>query len=307
MKAQRCDIVEFDRSFGFFELRRAAARLRRAYPRLAVYAIGCSVLGKPLYAFRLGTGEKRVFVNGAFHANEWITAPLVLRFMEEAARAAQKGEPFRGQDASELFRRVTLYAVPMVNPDGVELVVRGLRPDHPLRRELLAWNGGTDDFSGWKANVRGVDLNDQFPAHWDVERERRAVDGPGPRDYTGEAPLTEPEAQAIAQFTESERFDLVVALHTQGREIYWNYRDREPPEAEGIARALGRASGYAPVKLTGSDAGYKDWFIDRFKRPGFTVEAGWGANPLPLEQLPGMYEETSALLIEALLASFRCN
>ncbi|HZG87159.1 M14 family metallocarboxypeptidase [Paenibacillus sp.] len=307
MKAQRRDVVEFHRPFGYFELRRAAARLRRAYPNLAVFSIGSSVLGKPLYAFRLGTGTKRVFVNGAFHANEWITAPLVLRFVEEAARAAQRGESFRGRDAAELFRRVTLDAVPMVNPDGVELVVRGLGADHPLRRELLAWNGGSDDFSGWKANARGVDLNDQFPAHWDVERDRRAVDGPGPRDYTGEAPLTEPEAQAIARFTEAERFDLVVAMHTQGREIYWNYRDREPLEAERIARALGRASGYAPVKLTGSDAGYKDWFIDRFGRPGFTVEAGFGANPLPLAQLPGMYEETSALLMEALLASLRRN
>jgi g-D-glutamyl-meso-diaminopimelate peptidase len=300
-------IVSFERPYGYAELCRDLVRLRETYPELEVTSIGASVMGKHLYAVRVGDGPKRVFANAAFHANEWITTPLAMRFVEDAARALRDGSPFLGRDAAALFGRVSLWFAPMVNPDGVELVLRGVGRDHPLREALLAWNGGGDDFSGWKANARGVDLNDQFPAFWEVERDRRAVGGPGPRDYTGEAPLSEPEAQAIAAFTEASDFDAVVALHTQGREIYWNYRDAEPPESERIVRRMAKASGYEAVKLTGSDAGYKDWFIHRWGRPGFTVEAGYGVNPLPLEDLPAMYEETSAILLEALLAYAESN
>ncbi|WP_309120097.1 M14 family metallocarboxypeptidase [Paenibacillus sp.] len=300
-------IVSFERPYGYAEMIRDLERLREAYPTMNVTTIGASVMGKPLQAVRVGGGPKRVFANAAFHANEWITAPIAMRFVEEAARALRDGTPLLGRDAAELFSRVTLWTAPMVNPDGVELVLRGAGADHPHRAALLAWNGGSEDFSGWKANVRGVDLNDQFPAYWEVERDRRDVAGPGPRDYTGEAPLTEPEAQAIARFTEAKSFDAVVALHTQGREIYWNYRGAEPPESESLAARLSAVSGYEAVKLTGSDAGYKDWFIHRFGRPGFTVEAGFGANPLPLDRLPGMYDETSALLLELLLAYAESN
>jgi g-D-glutamyl-meso-diaminopimelate peptidase len=189
----------------------------------------------------------------------------------------------------------------MVNPDGVDLVLHGAVPEHPFRDMLLAWNGGSADFKGWKANVRGVDLNDQFPACWELERERRAVLCPGPRDYAGEAPLSEPEAIAMAQFTISLEFHAVAALHTQGEEIYWNYRNCEPPEAEVLAERLAHASGYRAVRLTESDAGYKDWFIQRFRRPGFTFELGCGVNPLPLEQLPQIRNAARALVLELLL------
>jgi g-D-glutamyl-meso-diaminopimelate peptidase len=65
-------------------------------------------------------------------------------------------------------------------------------------------------------------------------------------------------------------------------------------------RRLGRASGYEPVKLSGSDAGYKDWFIQHFRRPGFTVEAGYGENPLPMSKFDAIYVELQPLLLEAL-------
>lgn len=302
MTVESC-LVTFSEPYEFRVLLRDVERLIETFPFLHRHTIGRSVMGKPLLGLRLGTGERMLFVNGAFHANEWITAPLALRFVEELARALQEGKPYRGTDLRELFRSVTLWTVPMVNPDGVDLSIRGAGPEHPHRDSLLAWNGGSGDFTQWKANIRGVDLNDQFPAFWETERDRRDVGGPGPRDYTGEAPLTEPEAAAVAAFTEEHDFSAVIALHTQGREIYWNYRGMEPPEAESLAEKMALASGYKAVKLTGSDAGYKDWFIYRWGRPGFTVEAGLGANPLPLGQFPSMVEETSAILWEALLAS----
>lgn len=270
------------------------------YPFIAAESIGRSVMGKPILALRCGCGIRQLHLNASFHANEWITSALLMRFMTELSEGYATGKLVGGVDVTRFCSETTIWAVPMVNPDGVELSQRGVSAVHPLYSQLMAWNGGLTDFSGWKANIRGVDLNDQFPAYWEEECKRRGVTGPAPRDYPGPYPLSEPEAQALARLTESIPFHAVIALHTQGQEIYWNYRDYEPTEAEELAIRLERASGYKAVKLSGSDAGYKDWFIYRYGRPGFTVEAGYGENPLPYSSVDSIYAELRPLLLEAL-------
>jgi g-D-glutamyl-meso-diaminopimelate peptidase len=269
--------------YSYQRMREDLARLCEQFPFLYVESIGKSVAGREIPVIRMGTGPIEIHYNAAMHANEWITAPLLMRFLEEAACAYMQGSCYRGKDMQQIFSETSLWVVPMVNPDGVELVY-------------------TDpyDFQNWKANLRGVDLNDQYPAHWEEERARRTVLVPGESDYGGEAPLTEPEAVALASFTCLHDFQLVIALHTQGREIYWNYRDLEPPGSEAIADRFAQVSGYKAVKLTDSDAGYKDWFIQEFGRPGFTVEVGLGTNPLPHNLLPQLYEEVADILLEGL-------
>ncbi|EFM12627.1 peptidase M14 carboxypeptidase A [Paenibacillus curdlanolyticus YK9] len=296
-------IVDARAEYGPGELSRDCARLAERYrTAVEVRSIGESVMGKPIIAIRLGSGPRVMHANGAVHANEWITSMLLMTFAEDVVRASELNIQLRGVDIHSLLSKVTLWIVPMVNPDGVQLVQEGLHKDHPHYAKLLEMNRGSGRFSRWKANVRGVDLNDQFPAHWEEECSRRGTSGPGPRDYPGAKPLSEPEAAALAAFTEDQQFELVLALHTQGQEIYWNYRGFEPPESERIAFRLGQASGYRPVHLTGSDAGYKDWFIQTYRKPGFTIEAGIGVNPLPLEQFDDMYDDVVKLLLEAMLS-----
>ncbi|WNR43238.1 M14 family metallopeptidase [Paenibacillus roseipurpureus] len=286
--------------YGYETLGEELNRLGKIYPFLHIACIGESVMGRNLYALRIGQGAREIHFNAAMHANEWITAPLVMQFVEDLACAYARGTAWRERNVRRILSEYSLWVVPMVNPDGVELVLQGLTDDHPYRDALLTWNEGSISFLNWKANIRGVDLNDQFPAHWEEEKARREREGPGERDYGGEAPLSEPEAVALAHFTQSHAFERVLALHTQGREIYWNYRDYEPPESEHIALLLAQASGYEAVKLTGSDAGYKDWFIQHFRKPGFTIEVGYGVNPLPVETFASLYEELVRLLLTAL-------
>lgn len=295
-------IIDARAEYGPAELERDLAALEKNYPFLQVKTIGASVLGLPLYALCLGDGPRKLHINAAMHANEWITTPLLMRFIEELAAAGARGGRLAGLDARQALSEASVWAVPMVNPDGVKLAQEGLHSGHPLYHELLQWNYGSRRFRRWKANARGVDLNDQFPAFWEEEVKRRAADGPGRRDYPGPAPLSEPEARALVDLTAAERFDMVIALHTQGQEIYWNYRGYEPPESERLARAFGQVSGYKPVKLTGSDAGYKDWFIYEYRKPGFTVELGSGVNPLALDCFEDVYDELKPLLARAIHA-----
>lgn len=277
-------------------------RLTEVYPFVHRRTIGRSVLGKPLEELRIGRGGRRVHANGAFHANEWITTPVLVRFLNEFALALTNGSTIRGLAMAPYYRTATLSAVPMVNPDGVDLVIHGPPQEQPYRDRVVAINGGSMDFSRWKANIRGVDLNDQFPAFWEREVARSPAKRPAPRDYPGTAPLTEPEAVAMAQLTRESDFHRVLAFHTQGRVIYWGFMGFEPPESERLVAEFARVSGYTPVRYIESYAGYKDWFIMEWRRPGFTIEAGMGINPLPLSQFEQIYQECLGILLAALYA-----
>ncbi|NOJ72622.1 M14 family zinc carboxypeptidase [Paenibacillus alvei] len=287
--------------YGYAQMMRDIGQLQNSHSFIRVEQIGNSVMGKPIPAIIIGKGTVPVHANGSVHANEWITSALLMQFVEDYARAYDSGEAWNGWDALAAFERTTLWMVPMSNPDGVELVQEGISPEHPLYASIMEWNHGSRKFQRWKANIRGIDLNDQFPAYWEEEQARRGVYAPAPLNYGGTRPLTEPEAIALAELSERIPFEMALSFHTQGQEIYWNYRDYEPDDACSWAERFQRASGYRAVKLSGSDAGYKDWFIQRYRKPGFTIEVGNGVSPLPLDDFDAMYREVAAIMKEALL------
>lgn len=112
-------------------------------------------------------------------------------------------------------------------------------------------------------------------------------------------PLTEPEALAIYNFTLRHNFRLTLSYHSQGKVIYWKYADFLPPKSEFIGRKFATASGYT-LELTppnSSFAGYKDWFIQTYNRPGYTIEVGEGINPLPLSQFNEIYSDNIGILV----------
>ncbi|RNC28818.1 MAG: Gamma-D-glutamyl-L-diamino acid endopeptidase 1 [Candidatus Dichloromethanomonas elyunquensis] len=277
--------------------------LQNTSPEIEVIPIGRSVLGRSIPAVRLGTGPKEIHFNGSFHANEWITSLLLMVFIERVVQSCNSKTSFDGISIEAILKDITLWIVPMVNPDGVELVQNGFLTDNnPYYRTVLEANKGSTDFQNWKANIRGVDLNDQFPAYWENECNRRETNGPAPSDYPGPAPLSEPEAQAMANFTLEHDFQLVIALHTQGEEIYWGYRNSEPPESQRIVQQFEKVSGYKAIQNVDSDAGYKDWFICQWQRPGFTVECGKGQNPLPVNQFWSIWPKTRNIMLASLFA-----
>lgn len=126
---------------------------------------------------------------------------------------------------------------------------------------------------------------------------------PGPRDYVGRAPLNQRESIALAEFTEKIDPDLVLAYHTQGQVIYWQFRDYVVPGAQKLGEEFARLSGYelAETPYTSSFAGYKDWFIQDYRRPGYTIEVGLGENPLPLSQFDEIYRDNLGILVTAAL------
>ena len=266
-------------------------------------------MGRPLHALCIGRGPTHVLYNAAHHANEWITTPVLLRFLEEYAAAYAHNGSLHGQSASNLFDSTTLTVVPLVNPDGVDLVTGALPNESPffINAQQLAFNYPAVPFpDGWKANILGVDLNLNYPAGWEEAKKIKESQGytrPGPRDYVGPAPFSEPESAALAALTEAHSYRLTLSYHTQGEVIYYKYLDFQPPYALAIGQAFSRASGYAleQTPYESGFAGYKDWFIQSFDRPGYTIEAGRGTNPLPLDDFDSIYRDNLGILVQGLV------
>ena len=127
------------------------------YPFLEIGYIGTSSRGARIPFIRIGTGSKEVFYNGSFHANEWITSPLLMKYTENFCKAYVNGTDIFGYDPKEIFENVSIYIMPMVNPDGVNLVTGALSEESGSYQSAKRISGHypTIPFpDGWKANIQ---------------------------------------------------------------------------------------------------------------------------------------------------------
>jgi g-D-glutamyl-meso-diaminopimelate peptidase len=247
--------------------------------------LGQTAYGRQIWALGLGTGPAAVLIVGAHHGSEWLTARLTATMAEAYAQAADP----------DIRQKATIWFIPMLNPDGVTISQTGLAAFPPeVHAKLRAWNNGSDDFRGWKANAEGIDLNRQYPADW----AHIVASPPGPAfsHYKGDEPLVAQEARALYDFTLELNPEIVLAYHSAGRVIYWHFhtwsehveRDRR------IAEQLAGLTGYAlmPPEANPSGGGYKDWFVQTEGRPGFTLEIGvyTDGGPLPVAAFPEEWE-----------------
>ena len=218
--------------------------------------IGNSLFQRNIYAFKVGDGLPVGICQYAMHGREYITAELALIHLKKGV--------FKG----------SLWIIPLVNPDGALLSQIGITSAPEIdRKSLLSINGG-DDFSLWKANGRGVDINVNFDAKWGKGVKNIAY--PASENHIGAYPFSEKETISLRRFTEEILPNYTVSYHTKGEEIYWYFsqstrtclRDRR------LGETLARATGYPLRQIQGSVGGYKDWCIQTLKIPAFTVEAG---------------------------------
>lgn len=242
--------------------------------------VGKSLFGRNIYALKIGAGAPVGIAQYAIHGREFITAKLALM---QYVFGGVKG---------------SVWLLPLTNPDGALLCQRGIESAPQAHKEkLLAINGG-EDFSLWKANGRGVDLNVNFPAKWGegVNNTRVA----GRENYIGVKPFSEKETRALKKFTEKIKPDYTISYHTKGEEIYWCFHQSKKFAERDImlAKALSKSTGYPLKKTQGSVGGYKDWCIARFKIPAFTVEVGRDTFQHPLNDgaLQDIIEKNGASL-----------
>lgn len=279
--------------------------LQQTYPLLEVSTIGKSMLGVEIPLLAIGTGKKHILMVGAHHGMEWITSLLLIKYVEELCDSVTNKRKRYRYDMGLCAETHRVLVIPMLNPDGVDYQIHGVLRENPLYERVLRMNGGSDDFTKWQANARGVDLNHNydcgFSEYKELEREADLQDG-APTRYSGMAPESEPETSALCRYLRSDlHICMILTLHTQGEEIYYTSGSRTAPDSLAIAKRLSLLSGYRLAKPEGMAAfgGLTDWFIQEFDKPSFTVECGFGTNPLPIGDFAGIYRDLREMLFTA--------
>ena len=270
-------------------------------------SIGDSVMDKDIPYIKLGSGPKQLLYVAGTHANEWICCVLLMKFVEEYAKAYISSGKIFDRFAKDIFDTATIYIVPMLNPDGIDLVTGVLDKNSQeyLNARKIALDFPNIRFpDGWKSNINGIDLNLQFPAEWEQAREIKFAQGYttyAPRDFVGNFPLEAPEAIALYDFTINHNFKIMLTFHSQGEVIFWKFLDYNPPLALEIGQEFEALSGYLlqDTPYASSFAGFKDWFIQTYNLPGYTIEVGVGTNPLPISQFDTIYEDNIGILVTA--------
>lgn len=159
-------IVPTDISYTTQVLRLNLGAMETVYPFLETGNIGNTVIGNFIPYIKFGKGTKEVFYNASTHANEWITTPLLMKFLEILSKSYVNNLNIFGYPAKYLFDNVSLYIVPMVNPDGVDLVTGAIPTTSNVYKNAQRISDSYPDIpfpSGWKANILGVDLENLQP------------------------------------------------------------------------------------------------------------------------------------------------
>jgi predicted deacylase len=249
-----------------------------------VSEIGRSLCGRPILCFHTGSrGGRQIIVCSAIHAREHITALLCVKLIDY----------YRDYSGG-------IYFIPMANPDGVCLCQSGVDSvsGEGLKKRLIKLNGGSGDFSLWKANARGVDLNVNFDARYGggISNVRRA----GSENYIGRHAFSEPETKALRRFTLEVKPAATVSFHCKGEIIYWKFYQRKNIKRDrALAGMLAKETGYKLVGECKSAGGYKDWCIQKLRIPAFTVEVGSDdcSHPFPYSRFGGILKKNKKTLM----------
>ncbi|MCA1055167.1 hypothetical protein LCM10_09220 [Rossellomorea aquimaris] len=271
-KKQVSLIVNPRQVYSYEQMEKDLYAIASMYPdNTELTTIGKSIDGRKLYALKLGKGNKEILIDGSTHAREHMTTNVVMSMLDNYAYAYHNNQLFEGKNVRKILNETSIWFVPMVNPDGVTLVQKGYKSAmNPS--EVLRINNLSTDFSSWKANIRGVDINRQFPADWGNISNNAGR--PSYKNYKGTAPFTEPEAIAMANFVNKHNFKASATYHSSGQIIYWFFNQTDNYGRDyKLASKIGDITGYSLVRAVYQpSAAFQDWFIKQTGYPSFTIE-----------------------------------
>ncbi len=239
------------------------------YPKCKVFSIGKSVQNRDILCFCIGKGKTDLLIVAAHHAREHISSTFAMATAERFLRKCSCAD----SQICRILENVRIHIIPMLNPDGVELAVKGASVATAAIKSMKKIHPG---YETWKANANGVDLNRHYPCLFDEKYS--CIDEPASELFKGKFPATAPEVRALMKYTQSVNFDLAATFHAKGEEIYWA-DDNTPSLHEitfPIARKLCKISGYklmppsSDPKIYG--AGFENWFRATFLKPCILFE-----------------------------------
>ncbi len=275
-----------------------AKNLKQMYPDLIeLSSIGQSVEGRELLLMKLGKGKKKIFVCGTHHAREYICTTYLMYAIDRYAYSYATTGFWNNYNVKQILDNVTFYIVPMVNPDGVNLVQNGVyATKNPEYIKSMSINEGAKyGYAAWKANVNGVDVNWNYNKDWTYERTK----GPrGSTGFNGTQPNSEPETIAMTNYINSIPFDAFISFHSQGKLIYYCDDINKP---SGLDKLLKNETGFSMYyeKRTGVGGSFFDYVARKFGKVTTTFELCpfIGNYPYPNSDFDTVWKPTQNVLL----------
>ena len=266
--------------------------LSQSFKFAKVGTFGWSILNRNLYyvKYTFDNTKDCCIITASIHAREHITTNLVCKLIEDVEH---------NFEYYKVLKVPNLIFVPMLNPDGVELCCQGLNSVNAKYRTFLTKINGGEDFTLYKANADGVDLNTNFDAKWGSGVSNKFK--PSASDYIGRYPMSEPEVKAIAKLTLEAKPIFTISYHSKGQEIYYQfYNDKKFLKRDKkIAKVIAKTTKYAIKNVQDvSGGGYKDWCVLRMKIPAVTIEVGENSlsHPIGEESLEKIYQRNKNII-----------
>ncbi len=288
--------------YSYAEMADDIVRLSRKYPGIVHYnVIGKSEDGRNLYEVTVGnrSASRSILVVSALHAREYMASLLCMNQIEYYARNYR--EEIDSRKVSDVFNRVCVRYIPMANPDGVMISQQGISQirSKKLQKKLKKISKGTNT-ALWKANARGVDLNDNFPYEFQVKGKA------GSQGYSGVRPANSREAGAIVRRIKALKgyhLKAVVNYHAMGSVIYGSCHREGFANAANTDRMYQTArevTGYSSAGNNGSHngGGLREYVMYHLQLPSITLEVGRHTCPGPISEFPAIWRENADLIFK---------
>lgn len=285
-------------NYTFAEMETDICQLVQSYPGLISYEMaGTSTDGRGIYELILGNknAPNAIYIQAAIHGREWMNSMMLMKQIEELLK--QWNYPYADTTVGNILNQCCIYIIPMVNPDGVSISQLGLNGINTADlRTYVASLPGANNFSKWKANAKGVDINRNFGTGWNNKVDCSV---PSSEAYNGTAPLTEKESLAVATGFSKRKFQVAISYHSMEGAVYWDIgqtgaiRDQTKTLATHIKNITGYRLGSASP-LKGLDYNY---FIFEKNTPSVVIETGYVACPLPYSQWNTLWKENRNVMI----------
>lgn len=207
--------------------------LAQRYPMMSVTSIGQTVLGRRIPMISIGRGKKSVLYVGGCEGVDTVSASVLMRYVNEYCDYITSESRIYNCSAAYLFATRTVVIIPMLNPDGVEYCIHGVREDNPLYERIQS-----ADTEKWRGNARGVELRDNF--------------GDSFENICFEC---EQETGALRNYLMFNRdIKLVMSLNKGKSEVVCTHEGSTPPRLNSIGESLARmcACDYKREHVSGS-------------------------------------------------------
>ncbi len=272
--------------------------------RLKVGTIGTSADGRSLYELIVGNEDAatHILITASMHGREYITSNLCMKQLEYLLYTYDIAS-FDGETMATWMDRVCMHFVPMVDPDGVSISQFGLDGLSSSSLKAIVEQAYQDDteagytsldfetyLTRWKANARGVNLNQNFDALFELAT--GTATSPSSDSYKGPYPESEPESKALADLYRSRTWRAVLNYHAQGQVLYWDIENNKMREhSRDLSNQISLLTGYTKA-VAGGGGGFKE-FVQLNEDPAacVTIEVGLGVCPLPSSQLEEIWTQ----------------